>query len=343
MCQKRLEPKRGYSYDDLLLVPQHSALDNRNVVDTTTILDQWVQLQVPIISSPMDSVTNGPFALWMARHGGMGIIHRYQTAEEQAKEVRWWHEQANVRYNLGGAKVGASIGSAEEHELRADIILQAQPDCIAIDVAHGDTRRGCEIIEYIRKKAPGMAIISGNISGPDAARRVASAGADILRVGIGAGSVCTTRLVAGVGVPQLTAIASIHEAWGGYPIIADGGIRSSGDIVKALAAGAAAVMVGGLLSNYSETPGLDYRGMASGAALRSYKGSDAAFTEEGGFRTKTRLTQTESEQVWAQLVGGIKQGFAYLGAQNIEELQAKAEWVEVTSRGYLEGTAHGVV
>lgn len=334
--------KRGYSYDDLLLIPQNSMLDSRAVVDTNTILDQWIQLEVPIISSPMDSITNGAFALWMAQRGGMGIIHRYQTAEEQAKEVRWWHEQANVKYNLGGAKVGASIGASEEHELRADILFKAKPDCIAVDIAHGDTRRGCEIIEYIRKKAPGMVIISGNISGPDGARRVASAGADILRVGIGAGSVCTTRLVAGVGVPQLTAIASIHEAWGGYPIIADGGIRSSGDIVKALAAGASACMVGSLLSNYAETPGPNYRGMASGAALRAYKGSDETFTVEGDSRKKSRKTPEETEALWSQLVGGIRQGFAYLGAQNIEELQARAEWVEVTGRGYLEGTAHGV-
>ncbi len=334
--------KRAYSYDDLLLVPQYSDLGSRDDVETTTVLDQWIQLKVPIVSAPMDSVTDARFALWMAKKGGMGIIHRYQPVIAQAREIRWWHGQAKTKYGFDVCKIGASIGSAEEHELRAKELLQENPDLIAVDIAHGDSRRGLEIIKHVRRLSKTVVIVSGNVSTPEAARRVAEAGADILRVGIGAGSVCTTRMVAGVGVPQLTAISEIHEALAGYPILADGGIRSSGDIVKALAAGAAAVICGNVLSNYADTPRYEYRGMASESALVDYKQSTAGATWEGVSRKKVKLTEEQSDAAWEQLIGGIRQGLAYCGAQSLYELQEKARWVEVTARGYLEGTPHGL-
>lgn len=333
-----LNPSKGYGYDDLLLVPQYSQLGSRSEPTLTSKLDAYICLDLPIISSPMDTITEQEMAVFMAEQGGLGIIHRYLSEGDQAKQVRGVKELAK---DYRGYKVGASVGS-NDAKSRIAALLEEKVDLLAIDVAHGDSASVYATIEWIKNESSTVVVLSGNIATAEAARRTASAGADLFRVGIGAGSVCTTRLVAGVGVPQLSAIASIHDALPGYPIVADGGIRNAGDVVKALAAGAEAVMMGGWFAGFRETPrpGV-YRGMASVDALHRYKGTESPLaTTPEGVSVSARPAGGDSALLLAQFVRQIKQGLGYMGAQSIEQLREVANWTEVSGLGYQEGEAH---
>lgn len=321
----RVDPP-GYGYDDVILEPQFSDLGSR-ADPFIGPLNLAFRLDIPIISSPMDTVTEEEMAIFMARKGGLGIIHRYMSIEDQVMKV----EKVRERFF-----VGASVGANDSLE-RIYALIAAGADLLAVDVAHGDSEVVYNTIRRIKDASPKTYVLSGNIATADGAERADKAGADAIRVGIGAGSACTTRLVAGVGVPQLTAILRASEGTR-KPIVADGGIKHSGDIVKAIAAGADAVMVGSLFAGYPVTPRPgSYRGMASYEALSLYKGTKSVTVEGEAFDVPIR---SDFEDHFDGIIRGIRQGFAYLGAGNQVELRRRAKFVQVTSLGHQEGEAH---
>ncbi len=466
------------TYDDVLLVPQYSAVDSRRRLSTQTKLTKEITLQIPIVSANMDVVTESEMAIAMAREGGIGIIHRFLSIDEQA-----WHIQRvkkaesfivenpimmNTAHTVGDLKklvdetgtggililngdeklvgivttrdllfenndskplteimqkkvitgsaeislkdaekllhenrieklplvdsngrvsglvtlkdimkitqypkatkdsrgrliVGAAVGVRDKEMRRVEAALQAGADCIVVDIAHGDSNLEIDMIKNIRKHYPKAQIIGGNVATGDGAKRLIDAGADAVKVGVGPGSICITRIVAGSGVPQLSAVIECAEVAraSGIPIIADGGIRQPGDMAKAIAAGAQTVMIGSMLAGTDESPGMIMtrrghrykasRGMASREANidRSRKeGNDLTqeeveeYVAEGveaavPYRGKAR-------EVLTQLVGGLQSGMSYSGAQSVEDFQKKAVFVRMTGAGLRESGPHDV-
>lgn len=332
---------KGYSYDDVLLEPRRSNLESRKDPNLTSRVGLMPDpLRVPIISSPMDTVTEHQMATFMASHGALGVIHRYMDIGQQALQVK------SVKSASTGGNwltVGASIGTNGEAIERAKALIGAGVDLLVVDVAHGHSTKTLRTLESVSElpEAQSVSIMSGNVATEEAMRDSLWAGATILRVGIGAGSACTTRVDCGVGVPQLTAVDRARAVADDYPqrvgIVADGGVRGTGDIIKALAAGADAVMLGGMLSGYSVAPRPgEFRGMASRDALMEYKGH-ASVTEGASFLVPTVV---DDAAAFDNLIFTLRQGFAYLGAADIIALRANARWIEVSPLSYLEGTAH---
>ena len=475
----RILPEIALTYDDVLLVPQYSDIVSRKTVSTQTWLTPKIPLQIPIISANMDTVTESDMAIAMAREGGIGIIHRFMSIQEQAQQItrvkkaesyvvddpialtvestvadarrvmeetgtggilildgdrrlvgivttrdllfendngrpltqvmrrpvitapahttleeakRLLHEhrieklplvdnQGRVaglitlkdimkvvqfpkatRDSRGRLAVGAAVGVREKELQRVEALLAAGADCIVVDIAHGDSQMIVNMIRAIKRRFPEAQVIGGNVATADGTLRLIEAGADAVKVGVGPGSICITRLVAGAGVPQLSAVMACAAAArpAGIPIIADGGIRRSGDIVKALAAGAATVMIGSLLAGTDESPGLimtrgghrykTSRGMASLQAKAVRKAREGE-----GWITQEEIDEYVSEgveaavpyrgavkDVLAQLVGGLRSGMSYCGAHTIGELQEKAVFVQITPSGWQESLPHDV-
>ncbi len=468
----------GLTYDDVLLVPQYSTADSRRGLSTQTMLTKKIRLQVPIVSANMDVVTESEMAICMAREGGIGMIHRFMSIADQAKQIqrvkkaesfvvdepitmtesntiadviqvvqetgtggililngdqklvgivttrdllieqdlsrpvtsimqrnvitgapgtslkeaeRLLHEHRVEKLPLvdeqgrihglvtmkdimkitqypkatkdtrGRLAVGAAVGVREKEMRRVEALLEAGADCIVVDIAHGDSELEIDMIKRIRKQFANAQIIGGNVATADGTRRLIDAGADSVKVGVGPGSICITRVVAGSGVPQLSAVIECSQAAESYgvPIIADGGIRQPGDLVKALAAGASTAMIGSMLAGTDESPGLMMtrkghrykasRGMASrGAALdrKQREGSDLTqeeideYVAEGveaavPYRGKAR-------EVLTQLIGGLQSGMSYSGSSSIRELQEKAIFVRMTGAGLRESGPHDV-
>ena len=335
-----MQAVRGFGFDDLLLEPRHSRLTSRlDVSFSVHIPRTGIYLSTPIFSSPMDTVTESEMAIFMSEWSAIGVIHRYMSIDEQVAQVRKVkkHKEVAKRYSNVGASVG--VNGSEE---RTRALLDAGVDFITIDVAHGDSKAVLGYISWLRGIDEHISIMSGNIASRGGARNCIEAGVDMLRVGVGAGSACTTRLVAGVGVPQLTAIERAAEVAMDYDrevlVVADGGIKHSGDIVKAMAAGADAVMLGGMLSGYAVAPRPgEYRGMASRAALTSYKGRLEVSPEGESFLSNVI---EDCEEHFGNLVAAVQQGFAYLGATSTKELRESALWIEVSPLGHRESAAH---
>ena len=466
------------TYDDVLLVPQYSDVDSRRALSTQTKLTKQITLQIPIISANMDVVTESEMAIAMAREGGIGIIHRFLSIDEQARQIqrvkkaesfivekpitmslthtvgelnklmnetgtggilildgdeklvgivttrdllfendsakplseimqkkvisaspditlkdaeRLLHDHRIEKLPLvnkdgrvaglvtlkdimkitqypkatkdsrGRLIVGAAVGVRDKEMRRVEAVLQAGADCVVVDIAHGDSSLEVEMIRTIRKHYPTVQIIGGNVATADGTKRLIDAGVDCVKVGVGPGSICITRIVAGSGVPQLTAVIECAEAArdAGIPIIADGGVRQPGDVAKAIAAGAQTVMIGSMLAGTDESPGMIMtrrghrykasRGMASREATidRNRKeGNDLTqeeieeYVAEGveaavPYRGKTR-------EVLTQLVGGLQSGMSYSGAQTVEDFQKKAIFVRMTGAGLRESGPHDV-
>ncbi len=464
----------GLTFDDVLLVPQYSeAIPSE--VDISTRLTREISLRIPIISAAMDTVTEAKMAIAMARNGGIGIIHKNMTVEEQVQEVEtvkrtesWFVEkpftlppdatvesarrlmnirmisgvpvvnsdgrlvgivtrrdlnfvhdgskkleevmrvpivarkgisledayqmlskhgieklpvvdedgrlvglitlkdinrrlqnQLEVRDDEGRLMVGAAVSPESGFGERVEALIKAGADVLVVDTAHAHTKRVAEMIREIKRNWPETQLIAGNIATAEAAKMLVDLGVDAVKVGIGPGSICTTRLVAGVGVPQLTAIMDVAGAIRGsdVPIIADGGIKRSGDIVKAIAAGADSVMIGNLLAGTDESPGQviflngrkfkTYRGMGSESAMK--KGSASRYFQEGsvkftpeGVEGMVPYSGTVAE-VLAHLTGGLRSGMGYVGARNIKELQEKAVFIRITSAGFAESRPHDII
>jgi len=467
----------GLTYDDVLLVPSYSEVLPRQV-DTTTLFSRNIKLNIPIVSAAMDTVTDATMAIAMAQEGGIGVLHKSMSIEEQANEVRKVKRAENGmildpitlpedavvedalfimrEYKIGGIPVINAnhelVGIVTNRDLRferelrkpvtevmtkenlitvaefttfdkAEVILQqykieklpvvnkhnkliglitykdiikikARPnackdsfgrlrvaaavgvtndtlervaalvaagvDAISIDTAHGHSVYVIEMAKKIKEAFPNVDLVVGNIATPEAAFALRDAGADAVKVGIGPGSICTTRVIAGVGVPQLTAVYNVAQALkgSGIPVIADGGVRYTGDIVKALAAGGNSVMLGSLFAGVDESPGeaiifegrkfKTYRGMGSVEAMQ--KGSKDRYFQDAeddikklvpeGIVGRVPYKGTLSEVVH-QLVGGLKAGMGYTGSANIDDLQ-KAKFIKITNAGIQESHPHDV-
>lgn len=361
--------KKGLTFDDVLLIPVESHV-LPNEVDLSTKLADNIKLNIPLISAGMDTVTEGAMAIAMALQGGLGVVHKNMSIQAQAGEV------ANVKSvvvpsNATKAAVddqnrllcAAAVGVTSDTFERAEALLEAGADAIVIDTAHGHSAGVLRKIKEFREHFPKQTLIAGNVATGDATRALFDAGVDVVKVGIGPGSICTTRIVAGVGVPQITAIYDAASAAREYhkPIIADGGIKYSGDVVKALAAGGNAVMLGSMLSGTTEAPGdifeengkkfKRYRGMGSvGAMAQAHGSSDRYF--QGGVNEANKLVPEGVEarveykgdvsDVVFQIDGGLRSGMGYCGAANIPELIEKAQFVQITNAGLRESHPHDV-
>ncbi len=466
--------KEGLTFDDVLLIPQASGVLPADV-DLRTTLTEGVTLNIPILSAAMDTVTESRLAIAMAREGGMGILHKNMSVEDQAKEVDkvkrsehgvitdpFFLEPTNYvreavalmeRYKISGVPitsqgklvgiltnrdlrfetdydrpignvmtkeglitapvgttlaeaqkilgkhrieklplvdeegylkglitikdieksiqypnsardkngrllVGAAVGTGDGTMDRIAALVEAKADVIAVDTAHGHSRMVLKKVEEIKAKYPHVPLIAGNVATAAATKALIDAGADVVKVGIGPGSICTTRIVAGIGVPQLTAVMDCAEEADkhGRRIIADGGIKYSGDIVKALAAGGSAVMIGSLLAGTAESPGeielyqgrsfKVYRGMGSMAAMAA--GSNDRYFQEHtkkfvpeGVEGRVPYRGSVSEIVY-QLVGGIRSGMGYCGKATVEELRTNSEFIRITNAGLLESHPHDI-
>ncbi len=482
----KIRPEKGLTFDDVLLVPRRSPIRSRREVDTSTWLTPSIRLHIPVVSANMDTVTEARMAIAMARAGGIGILHRFMSIEQQVRQVqevkraqgfivenpytirpdasieeaqkmldthhigglivadeegrmvgiitqrdillptpdiRQVHQamtpaervvsvSKDVRFEearrllyehrveklpvldeegravglitardlvklerlphitmdeKGRLRVGAAIGVREGEIERADALLDAGADVLVLDIAHGHADHCIAMLKRLRKRFPEAQIIAGNVASREGARELAEAGADAVKVGIGPGSICTTRIVTGFGVPQLTAIMDsaegIRESGRQVPLIADGGIRNSGDMVKALAAGASTVMIGSLFAGCEEAPGAPVlrdgqkvkvvRGMASLGAAMGRWAAERAEDESAedpvdwskvvpeGVEAVVPYRGTVSEILY-QLVGGLRSGMSYGGARTIRELQENAEFIQITPAGVRESGPHDV-
>ena len=482
----KIRPTKGLTFDDVLLVPKRSPVSSRQDVDTATWLTPTIKLNVPIVSANMDTVTEYAMAIAMARVGGIGIIHRFMTIDQQVRQVRrvkraegfmveqpysisvkasisearrlmhqrevgglvvtngedelvglitqrdvvlapdesaavgsvmtppdqiisapanitpdearqMLHEnrleklpvldnsgklmglitaQDIVKYNQnpnavkdskGRLRVGAAIGVKADDVERAEALLAADADALVLDIAHGHAENCIHMLRLLRTRFPQAQLVAGNVASREGARELAEAGADAIKVGVGPGSICTTRIVTGFGVPQLTAImdsvAGVADSGRDIPIIADGGIKASGDLVKALAAGASTVMIGSLFAGCEEAPGSTVirngqkfkvvRGMASLGAAMGRKAVERG--EDESAESPEDWDKVVPEGVEAvvpyrghvrellyQLVGGLRSGLSYGGAVSIKQLQDNAEFIEITPAGMRESHSHDV-
>jgi IMP dehydrogenase len=325
--------KKAITFDDIILQPQYSNIDSRMDVDLKTKLGN-IHLSIPILSANMDSVTEDKMANAMANSGGLGVLHRYATKEQ----VKAW--MLNIPWHLRVPSVGVQTKDLENAVFYLEFTKR-----ICVDIAHGDSSHMIDMVKNLVKLGY-KDIIAGNVTTASAAHRLADAGANIIKVGVGPGSVCTTRIVTGHGVPQITAILNVKEGIenGGHnhvSIVADGGIRSSGDIVKALAVGADAVMLGSMLAGTYESPSAEsgtYRGMASEEAQMSFRGKVNNYAAEG-VSAKVHAKGPVSTVI-SNICGGIRSGLSYSGARNIRELRENCEILEMTSNGLKESHPH---
>ena len=361
--------KKGLTFDDVLLIPAEShVLPNEVKLDTK--LAPNLQLHIPLISAGMDTVTEGNMAIAMAENGGLGVIHKNLSIEAQVDEVKKAKGKTvdpNLPHpavdNQGRLLAAAAVGVTSDTFERAESLLEAGADAIVIDTAHGHSAGVLRKIKEIREHFPNATLIAGNVATSEGTAALFDAGVDVVKVGIGPGSICTTRIVAGVGVPQITAIydaASVAQKYG-KKIIADGGIKYSGDVVKALAAGGNAVMLGSMFSGTTEAPGTiftnegkqfkSYRGMGSVGAMSQQHGSSDRYFQ-GGVNEANKLVPEGVEalvpykgdvsNIIYQIDGGLRAGMGYVGASTIEELIENSQFVQITNAGLRESHPHDV-
>ena len=351
----------GLTYDDVLLLPDASDVVPSEV-NTSTRLTRGINLRIPVISSAMDTVTESAMAIAMAHAGGIGIIHRNLPVEDQVKHVR------AVKNASADYLVGAAVGVGDDGYHRALELIKVGVDVVVVDTAHGHHRAVLEAIERIKAAHPEIQIIGGNVATRAGAQALINAGADAVKVGVGPGSICTTRVVAGVGVPQVTAIMEAHKACvkAEVPLIADGGLQYSGDIAKAIVAGADTVMLGSLLAGCDESPGelieingrkfKGYRGMGSLGAMQS-RGEQKSYSKDRYMQddvlSEDKLVPEGIEGKVAyrgpvaatvhQLVGGLRSGMGYAGAATIADLQTNGQLIQITAAGLQESHPHDVM
>jgi IMP dehydrogenase len=469
----------GLTFDDVLLVPRRSDVTSRSQVDTRSKFSRRIEVAIPIVSANMDAVTESEMAIEMAREGGIGVIHRFLTVEQQVGEVRRvkraesiviehpyvftpdrtvrdavqfmeehgsaglliidgdeellgmvtardllfaddpdrplstvmtprerlttappgtgleaarriLHEHRIEKLPLvdaqgrlrglitsrdiqsrlkhphatkdakGRLRVGAAIGVRGDYLERAEALVTEEADALVLDVAHGHTESALRALERLRERFPDTDLVAGNVATAEGTTDLIARGADAVKVGVGPGSTCTTRIVTGAGVPQLTAIMAAAAAASGtdVPLIADGGIRNSGDMTKALAAGAQTVMLGNLLAGTGESPGAliirngrqykTYRGMASLWAAAKRQALDAPLEEDDLSQIVAEGVEAtvpyrgRAADVLAQLVGGLRSGMSYCGARTIAELHQRAEFIRITPAGMRESLPHDI-
>ncbi|MCW2289005.1 inosine-5'-monophosphate dehydrogenase [Leucobacter luti] len=367
----------GLTYDDVMLLPGYTDVVPSEV-DTRSRLTRRVSLSVPLLSAAMDTVTEATMAIAMARLGGLGVLHRNVSISDQASMVDRVKQAGSISSggseeicattdDAGRLRVGAAIGFFGDGWSRAGELLDAGVDVIVVDTANGQSQGVLDMVRKL-KQDPAFKevdVIGGQAATRDGARALIEAGVDAVKVGVGPGSICTTRIVAGVGVPQITAV---YEAFmvareAGVPIIADGGLQYSGDIAKALVAGAETVMLGSLLAGTDESPGerlvLDgsmyktYRGMGSLGALQT-RGARTSYSKDRYFQADVgsddklipegvegRIPYSGAlRDVVHQLVGGLRQSMFYVGARDVSELRRRARFIRITAAGLKESHPH---
>ena len=344
--------KDSLTFDDVSLIPQHSSVVPNETV-TSIELFKNLKLKIPLISSAMDTVTESKMAIAIGKLGGIGVIHRNLSIEKQVHEVKKVKRQKLL--------VGAAIGVTNNDLDRAKKLSKANVDLIVIDTAHGHTNKVLKIIKNIKKIIKKVPLCAGNIATGKAARFLADSGVDIVKVGIGPGSICTTRLVAGVGIPQLSAVIEVKNALKNRKtkIISDGGIKFSGDLAKAIGAGADAVMIGSLFSGTLESPGKIFK--RKGKLFKSFRGMGSAGAMAVGsadryyqkrFKNLSKFVPEGVEgivkfkgpvsKIIYNLVGGLRSSMGYLGAKTVKDLQKKGEFVKITKAGFYESMVHNV-
>ncbi len=338
--ESNLDRMSAYTYDDVLLVPQYSDIESRNGIFLSSQLNDNLTFRAPIISAPMDTVSGPEMAIAIDRLGGVAIIHRYNSIEEQMALLR--------EAKRGGAKVvGCAVGATGDFEDRAIALRIAGADFICVDIAHGHHAHMKNALNVLKTKCSIKHVMAGNVATAEGFMALQDWGADSIKVGIGNGSICSTRIQTGHGVPSITAImdcAEVKEP--NVKLIADGGIRNSGDIVKALAAGADFVMLGSMLAGTKEAPGelivtkdgmrKTYRGMASREAQSDWRGKSSA--PEG--ISVTIPYKGELEPLFMDMVNHIRSGLSYSGCRDIIELQTNAIFIRQTNAGQFESSTH---
>lgn len=352
------ETPLGLTFDDVLLVPRRSSVRSRQDVSVATKLSKRIDLDIPIVAANMDTVCESEMAIVVGGLGGIGIIHRFLTTEAQAEMVE--------KVKAEALQVGAAIGTDRDALHRAEALINAGVDALVLDIAHGHATHAIELVTELKRAFPQIDVIAGNVATRAGAEDLTAAGADAIKVGVGPGGVCTTRLVAGVGVPQLTAIDNcagqplLDPDGQPVPVIADGGIKTSGDIAKALAAGASSVMIGSILAGTKESPGeveqsptglvKRVRGMASFEALTARAARDGEVVDREYFEQRspegvegTVPYRGSAGRVVAKLVAGVRSGMSYSDAETIEQFWAKAEFVRVTANGVRENQPHATL
>ncbi|MBT3397409.1 guanosine monophosphate reductase [archaeon] len=337
----------GLSYDDVLIVPKYNKISSRKDVEFRTRVTRNHFIDIPLIAANMDTVCDSRMAIAIGKIGGLGVIHRFMSVEEQANQVRKVKEERLL--------AAAAIGVKDVEERVRDLV-RAKVDILVLDIAHGHSKYAGKTIDFIKANYPGVDVMAGNIASKDAAEYFLSKGADAIKVGIGPGSVCTTRIMAGAGVPQITAIMDAFEATKGeIPICADGGIRFPGDVVKALGAGANTVMLGFTLAGTEESPGnivkqkgkkfKIYRGMASYDAtirkLQLNKEKQREVISVEGEKTPIPF-KGPVEPILKRYIGGLASGMTYLGAKEMKNLVGKADFIRITGAGRKKSRAHAI-
>lgn len=357
--------KDALTFDDVLLVPQYSEI-TPDMADVSTKLTNTFKMNVPFLSAAMDTVSEHKLVTALALAGGLGVIHKNMSIADQVKEVEMvknyeFDNEKNKRVLIdkkGRLCVGAAIGVTADMMDRVHALMDAGVDVFVLDSAHGDSKNIINAIKNLRLEYPSMELIAGNVATYEGALDLMKAGASAVKVGMGPGSICTTRIIAGIGVPQLQAVMDCARASKemNVPIIADGGIKYSGDVVKALAAGANTVMLGGLFATCEEAPGdiyesngkkyRTYRGMGSIEAMA--KGSTDRYFQTGHKKFVAEGVQgivevkTTVEELVFQLIGGLKAGMGYCGSKDIPTLQEKGTFIKITNNALLESHPHDI-
>lgn len=367
---------KALTFDDVLLIPGLAETLSAEV-DLHVHLHDNLPLNIPVFSAAMDTVSESRLAIGLARQGGVGVIHRNLSPESQAAEVdkvkcsesgAWQDFPNQATDSRERLLVAAAVGVGDELECRMEALLGVSVDAVVVDTAHGHSTRVLQAVRLIKMISPSLPVLAGNVVTAEGTEALIEAGADVVKVGVGAGSICTTRIVAGVGVPQMTAIAECATVGRrrGIPIIADGGIKYSGDIVKALAAGGNAVMLGSLLAGLEEVPGdvilyegrrfREYRGMGSLGAMKGrakdrYDSAQQVEEYDSGVIQKLVPEGIEGQvpekghlaDYIYQIMGGLRSGMGYVGASNLHELHQKARFVRITNAGLIESHPHSVL
>ena len=362
------QPKQALTFDDVLLQPGYAGF-SRSDINTQTYITKKIKIAIPIVSAPMDTVTESELAIALANVGGIGFIHRNLSIADQAREVK--------KVKAKKLLVGAAVGSGDGYEKRVETLMTAGIDVLLVDSAHGYSKQVIDVVKAVRKKHQ-IQIVAGNVATADGAKALIDAGVDGLRVGMGPGAICSTRVVSGMGVPQITALCDTVKVAKKYkvPVIADGGINDSGDITKALAAGAGTVMMGRLLAATKESAGdivklstkqvparfqsilngaktyefKQYRGMGSVAAMK--RGMEVSSEDEfhgkkytgdilvaEGVEGMVPIEGTLAESI-AELVGGLLSGMYYVGTKDIATLQKTARFLQITDASLKESHPH---
>lgn len=338
---------RGYSFEDVLIVPKYNKIHSRKEVSFKTWVTKNHSIEIPLIVANMDTTCEVEMAVAIGKLGGLGVIHRFMSIQKQKKQV--------IEVKNYGLLSAAALG-VKDYEERIKALVEAGIDIVVLDIAHGHSKYAGKILDYIKENYPLVDVMAGNIATKDSAEYFFSKGADAIKVGIGPGSMCTTRIMTGAGVPQLTAIMDAYEATQGrIPICADGGVCNPGDLAKALGAGANTVMSGSIFAGTKETPGKIvksggrgfklYRGMASFDATLKKKKLDGEDIHEIIFIEGEKAMVSYKgpvKEVVKRYLGGLASGMTYVGALDMASFIGKVDFLEISAAGYKESVAHGI-